>query len=92
MPHADTRWSRGERVGCGCFLIAIGSVVAFFGLIWASMDGFYGESGIWAEAILFAGLAAGALGLVLVYWARKMAGTDAAVHHPFTHATSLPVL
>ena len=68
MPDADTRWSRGERVGCGCFLIAIGSVVTFAGLIWSAMDGFYGESGRWSEAILFAGLAGGVLGLVLVFW------------------------
>ena len=35
------------------------------------MDGFYGESGIWAEAMLFAGFAGGALGLVLVSWQRE---------------------
>ena len=65
MPDSDSRWSRGERVGCGCFLIVIGSVVTFTVLVWSAMDGFYGETGRWSEAILFAGLAAGAFGLVL---------------------------
>ena len=69
MPHADTRWSRGER--CGCFLIALGSGFTFFGLTWTAMDGYYAESGRLAEAVLFAWLAAGGLGLVLVFWLPK---------------------
>ena len=68
VPDADTRWSRGERVGCGCFLMAIGSVVTFFGLVWTALDGYYGESGRLAEAVLFAGLVAGGLGMVLIVW------------------------
>jgi hypothetical protein len=66
MPDPDTRSTRGERVGCGCFLIGVGAGVTFIGLIWTAMDGLYGESGILAEAVLFAGLGAAILGVVLL--------------------------
>ena len=65
------RWSRAARVGCGCFVIAIGSLITFAGLVWSAMDGYYGESGRWSEAILFAGVAGAASGLVLSFWPRE---------------------
>jgi hypothetical protein len=65
MSDPDTRSTRGERLGCGCFLIGIGAGVTFIGLLWTAMDGLYGESGILAEAVLFAGLGAAISGAVL---------------------------
>lgn len=66
MPDSDARWTGGGRAGCGCSLAGFGAGATFFGVVWWAFDDFYGDGGILAEAVLFAGLGAVVLGVVLL--------------------------
>lgn len=68
VPGGNERWSRGERVGCGCFLVVVGFIAAVAGWIWWAMDDFYGQTPLWMKAVAVAGLATAALGILMITW------------------------
>lgn len=68
MPDQETRWTRGERVGCGCLLIAVGSVVSVAGFLWWSADDFFGQvPSFELRALTFGGLVAVGWGVFLIF-------------------------
>ena len=50
--------SRGERIGGGCVLVAIGAPIAFVAYLFTGMAGFYGTDQWWQEVMLWAVLLA----------------------------------
>jgi hypothetical protein len=61
--------TRGESVGCGCLLIAVGVPVAFVAYLFTGLADSYGVDHWWEEVILWAILLAG---LAAVGWGVKL--------------------
>jgi hypothetical protein len=62
---------RGERIGCGCVLIAVGIPVAFVGYLYVGLADTYGTDYWWQKlilwAVLLASVAAVVWGAILIF-------------------------
>ncbi len=62
---------RGGRIAGGCLLIAVGSIAAYAGLLWAALESAYGGNRSSAQlifiGILVAGLGGVVWGIVLIF-------------------------